>query len=343
MNMPSNDSALPQLPQEALDYLRHIEVERRLSPLTCRLYHDDLQRLFTPLAGKITPWSLMTSAHIRRQMSHEHQRGCGSATLSRYLSSWRSFFRWLIAEGKMTHNPVSKVRAPKASRKLPTTLTTDQMLGMLDNIQTHPTLQADHVKKKHTLKPLHAARDRAMYELFYSSGLRLSELIGIDVTQVRNLLQGELSVLGKRQKERIIPVGTHAINAIHKWLPLRQSIIDSTKSIDHALFINDRGTRMSPRSVQANMARWAKTLGLPMHVHPHMLRHSFASHVLQSSGDLRAVQEMLGHTSIRATQVYTHLDFQALAKVYDRAHPRAHQATSPPHLPANDSPPKAAH
>lgn len=220
------------------------------------------------------------------------------------LSSWRAFYRFLLdRDATIGENPCASLRPPKSPRKLPAALSPDEAVRLVEIGGTDPL----------------AIRDRALFELAYSSGLRLAELAGLDVERV-DLEQGEVRVWGKGAKERVVPVGNAACAAIRAWLPARAAIRGVTTK---ALFVGQSGARITPRTIERRLAVWSVRQGLSQHVHPHMLRHSFASHVLQSSGDLRAVQEMLGHASIASTQIYTHLDFQALAKVYDQAHPRA--------------------
>jgi integrase/recombinase XerC len=230
-----------------------------------------------------------------------------AASVARQLSSWRGFYVFACRRLGYASNPCTGLRPPKAAKALPQVLSPDTCAQLLD--------RADAAATDDAL----LARDRAMFELFYSSGLRLSELTGLDLNDV-NLQSGEAQVTGKGSKTRIVPVGRQALDAVQAWLPQRQPLARDNTA---ALFISQRGTRLTPRSVQLRLNRWILQAGLGQHVHPHMLRHAFATHVLQSSGDLRAVQEMLGHASISTTQVYTHLDWQHLAKVYDQAHPRA--------------------
>jgi integrase/recombinase XerC len=241
---------------------------------------------------------------LRRHIATLHGRGLSARSLARALSSWRSFYRALAdRDPAITENPCAGIKAPKAPKRLPSALSPDEAVRLVE-IRGDDTL---------------ALRDRALFELAYSSGLRLAELAGLDVERV-DLATREVRVWGKGAKERIVPVGAAAANAVRAWLPVRSRL---TNPGERALFVGKGGKRITPRSIERRLAAWAVTQGLGRHVHPHMLRHSFASHVLQSSGDLRAVQEMLGHASIASTQVYTHLDFQYLAKAYDAAHPRA--------------------
>jgi len=246
----------------------------------------------------------LSSPQIRRFLAMLHGHGLSGRSLARMLSSWRAFYRFLLDhEAAVGENPCAGLRPPRSPRKLPAALSPDDAVRLVEIEGADPL----------------TVRDRALFELAYSSGLRLAELAGLDVERV-DLEHGEVRVWGKGAKERIIPVGAAARAAIRAWLPERAAIpqVDA-----NALFVGRGGARITPRTIERRLAAWAVKQGLLQHVHPHMLRHSFASHVLQSSGDLRAVQEMLGHASIASTQVYTHLDFQALAKVYDQAHPRA--------------------
>jgi len=246
---------------------------------------------------------------LMRFVATLHGRGLSGRSLARTLSAWRAFYRFLIErDGTLKDDPCAGIKAPKSSRRLPSALSPDEAAKLVAIDSDEPF----------------AIRDRAVFELAYSSGLRLSELAQLDVAGC-DLTTGEVRVLGKGSKERIVPVGTAARDAVTRWLSLRSAHAAPGEA---AMFIGRRGRRLSPRAIQQQLAQWAIRQGLSRHVHPHMLRHSFASHVLQSSGDLRAVQEMLGHASIASTQVYTHLDFQALAKVYDAAHPRAKRKRS---------------
>jgi integrase/recombinase XerC len=241
---------------------------------------------------------------LRRFLATLHARGLSGRSLARVLSGWRAFYRFVLErDPRLKDNPCGGLRAPKAVRRLPSALSPDQASHLV-------AIEGDDAL---------AVRDRALFELAYSSGLRLSELAGLDLGAV-DLITGEVRVWGKGAKERIVPVGRAARDAIRVWLAARAGLPHGDP---HALFVARSGRRISPRAIESRLATWAIKRGLTQHVHPHMLRHSFASHVLQSSGDLRAVQEMLGHASIASTQVYTHLDFQYLAKVYDQAHPRA--------------------
>ncbi|HEX6692146.1 MAG TPA: tyrosine recombinase XerC [Burkholderiales bacterium] len=287
----------------AADYLNALEHQRRLSPATLRNYAHAIHALLQFQEKK----SLedLEPAQVRRHIAMLHAKGLSPRTLALTLSAWRGFYRWLARHRGFGANPVLGIRAPKAARPLPKALSvesTEQLLGNED-ADDKPAL----------------IRDRAMFELLYSSGLRLGELIALNADDGRlDLREGEVTVTGKGAKTRSVPVGAAARAALAAWLAVRRAAPG-----EKALFVGARGRRIAAGTVGARLRRWAQRRGLREHVHPHMLRHSFASHVLQSSQDLRAVQEMLGHASISTTQVYTHLDYQALAKVYDAAHPRA--------------------
>jgi integrase/recombinase XerC len=288
--------------QQYLDgYLAWLRNEKRYSDLTAENYARDLRRLFE-LASD-TPLADLGIHHIRRYIAQLHSKGLGGRSLARMLSAWRGFFTYLMRDHGLTDNPCTGLRAPKSPRKLPLALSPDDASRMVDL----PTDTTESI------------RDKAIYELFYSSGLRLAELVGLDPEQL-DLISGEIRVTGKGSKTRIVPLGQFAITALKAWLVVRDQI---AREGEAALFVGKRGSRISPRVVQLRMKQWGIKQGISSNVHPHLLRHSFATHVLQSSGDLRAVQEMLGHASISTTQVYTHLDFQYLSKIYDAAHPRA--------------------
>lgn len=283
------------------DYLAHLTHERRLSAHTATNYARDIETLIVLAGG--SPLDQLQVHHIRRYIAQLHARGLGGKSIARMLSAWRGFYNYLARDHGFKVNPCLGIRAPKSAKALPHALSPDEA-GRLMEIGNEDAL---------------AVRDKAMLELFYSSGLRLSELTGLAPTDI-NFSDATVRVTGKGNKTRIIPVGSHALAALKAWLAQRGQIggLD-----DQALFVSRNGRRLGPRAVQLRLKHWAMKLGLSSKVHPHMLRHSFASHVLQSSGDLRAVQDMLGHASISTTQVYTQLDFQHLAKVYDAAHPRA--------------------
>ena len=282
-------------------YLAHLSGERRLAAHTARNYARDIEALIE-LAGA-TALDRLQVHQVRRFVALLHGRGLDGRTLARMLSAWRGFFNYLAREHRFGQNPCLGIRAPRAARRLPHALSPDEA-GRLMDVAGDDWL---------------ALRDKAILELFYSSGLRLSELTGLAPADV-NYGDATVRVTGKGAKTRIVPVGRHAIAALRTWLAAREPIPGLRQD---ALFVSRGGTRLSPRAVQARLKLRAQEQGLGSRVHPHALRHSFASHLLQSSGDLRAVQDMLGHASISTTQVYTQLDFQHLAKVYDAAHPRA--------------------
>lgn len=293
-------------PEQVDRYLDELAQQRRQSPHTVSNYRRDLRVLVGLIAessGSITLHNLQIH-HVRRFMAQLHARGLGGRSLARMLSTWRGFYRWLGVRGEVSANPVEGVKAPKSPQALPKVLSPDEASRLLDN-PGDETIEL---------------RDQAMFELFYSSGLRLAELAALDIGCLHDVAEGEIKVFGKRGKERHVPVGSKAREAIGRWAQQRAQVALTDET---ALFVGQRGARIHPRVIEERLKQRALAQGLPVNVHPHMLRHSFASHVLQSSGDLRAVQEMLGHASIASTQVYTHLDFQHLAQVYDKAHPRA--------------------
>ena len=289
-------------------YLDELAQQRRQSPHTVSNYRRDLLVLceLCSAAGD-TPLNTVQSHQIRRFVAQLHARGLGGRSLARTLSAWRGFYRWLGQRGESLLNPVEGVRAPKSPKALPKVLSPDEANRLLEMPAGESADLLD-------------IRDHAMFELFYSSGLRLAELAALDLSCLEDVAGGEVRVLGKRSKLRLVPVGSKAREAIAAWALRRVELAGADET---ALFVGRRGGRIGVRMIELRLKRRALLQGLPTSVHPHMLRHSFASHVLQSSGDLRAVQEMLGHASIASTQVYTHLDFQHLASVYDQAHPRA--------------------
>ncbi len=297
------------------DYIQHLTFERGLSALTCKNYARDIA-LLVSLAGRVTTensdeivdLAVINHLQIRRFIATLHGRGLSSKTIARALSAWRGFYDYLIHHKNFTHNPVAGLRAPKSAKTLPQALSVDQAVKFV-------AIQEDG---------LLANRDHAILELFYSSGLRLAELVNLDVDML-DFSEGTITVTGKGNKTRIVPLGSHAANAIQTWLRQRALII-SDEHHKNAVFVTQQGRRITPRAVQYRVKSWAIKQGINTDMHPHLLRHSFATHVLQSSQDLRAVQEMLGHANISTTQVYTHLDFQHLSKVYDAAHPRARLA-----------------
>lgn len=286
------------------DYLASLERERQLSPHTVKNYRHDLNKLLAfVLKQEIIDWRALSPAIARQFPARMHAAGLGGRSIQRCLSAARGFYRFAIENHLITVNPFVEVRAPKSRKKLPDTLSVDEIEQLLSGM-SEDTL---------------GLRDQAIIELIYSAGMRLSELVSLDVTEVTRGLD-MVSVTGKGRKQRLVPVGRKARQAISAWLQVRKEI---AKPEEPGLFVSQRGTRISARNIQARLEYWARRSGLNRKLHPHMLRHSFASHILESSGDLRAVQELLGHANISTTQVYTHLDFQHLAQVYDRAHPRA--------------------
>jgi integrase/recombinase XerC len=294
-------------------YIAQLKGVRQLSPHTCAAYARDLQALVT-LTGD-TSWPQLDHHAVRRLTAKLHAQELDPRSIARKLSSWRGFFNWLGEQIPLAANPVQGVRAPKRARTLPRALSVDDAVQLVA-----PTRPA----AGNGAEPADLC-NRAMFELLYSSGLRVSELAGLDLTPHKDSLgwvdldNREVLVTGKGNKRRTVPVGSAALAALQAWLAVRPAPADGSD----ALFLSTRGSRVSPRVIQQRLQTHGVANGAPVHVHPHMLRHSFASHVLQSSGDLRAVQEMLGHASISSTQVYTALDFQHLAEVYDKAHPRA--------------------
>jgi integrase/recombinase XerC len=284
-------------------YLAWLRNEKQYSELTAENYARDLRHLFE-LAAE-TPLAELQIHHIRRYIAQLHSKGLGGRSLARMLSAWRGFYTYLMRDHGLADNPCIGLRAPKSPKTLPQALSPDEATRMVD-LPTDTTA---------------AIRDKAIFELFYSSGLRLAELVDLDLEPMRaDIAAGEVRVTGKGSKTRIVPLGQFAVIALKAWLVVRDQL---AKADETALFVGQRGSRISPRVVQLRMKQWGIKQGITSNVHPHLLRHSFATHVLQSSGDLRAVQEMLGHASISTTQVYTHLDFQYLSKIYDAAHPRA--------------------
>lgn len=284
-------------------YLTWLRSERRYSEHTASNYARDLRQLFR--LAQQTPLTELNTQHIRRFIAQLHGEGMSGRSLARMLSAWRGFYTYLTRDHSYGDNPCIGLRAPKTGKKLPEALSPDDAVQLV-------SLNADSVTD---------LRDKAMAELLYSSGLRLSELVALDAAAVRtDLPAGEVRVTGKGNKTRIVPMGSAAQQALLAWLEVRPQLAIGG---EEALFVGARGARISPRVVQLQLRNWGVKQGIASNVHPHLLRHSFASHVLQSSGDLRAVQEMLGHASISSTQVYTHLDFQYLNKIYDAAHPRA--------------------
>jgi len=297
-------------------FRRYLNTERRLSAHTDKAYARDLAALVKfCVAHGLADWKALDTQHIRTFAAHSHARGLGPRSIQRRLSAVRSFYEFLLREAhgtaaaggrraaRVTHNPAHEVRAPKAARRLPHTLDADQMARLL------AIPPGDGL----------TARDRAIMELLYSSGLRLAELVSLDVPSV-DLKDRMVRVIGKGGKARLIPVGRAAVDALKAWLKERATLIRADET---GLFVGRTGRRLGARAVQLRVAYWARRQGLGVHVHPHLFRHSFASHLLESSGELRGVQELLGHADISTTQIYTHLDFQHLARIYDATHPRA--------------------
>lgn len=294
-------------------HVTHLRVERRLAPATLRNYEDAFERLAGSADRDQVALLHVQTHHARRWMAQAHAQGLGPRSLALMLSAWRGFYRWAGREGLVALNPIEGLRAPRAPKPLPKALSVDQAVALAD----HADPDAD---------PRLEARDHCMVELLYGSGLRVGELVGLDAApgaQARGWIDAdaaEAHVLGKGSKRRSVPVGPAALRALQAWMAQRDGLAAPGEA---ALFVTRHGTRLTASQVRTRLRQRGLQAGLPTAVHPHMLRHSFASHLLQSSGDLRAVQELLGHSSIATTQVYTQLDFQHLAKAYDAAHPRA--------------------
>ena len=285
-------------------FIRHLEFERRLSPLTCKNYRRDLEALAAYCdTADVANWTDVDSEYMRSFSAACYRKGLSAKSIQRRLSAARTFFRYLIREKAIKSNPVASVSAPKAKKRLPGNLDADRMARLLQIEGDGPIVD----------------RDRAMLELLYSSGLRLAELVDLNLGDV-DMQDATVRVTGKGNKDRIVPVGRCALQALRQWAITRG---DLAGAAEKALFVSNRGARISPRSVQARVKHWAKQQGIDANVYPHLFRHSFATHVLESSHDLRGVQELLGHANIATTQVYTHLDFQHLAQIYDQTHPRA--------------------
>ncbi len=300
------------------DYLQHIKFERGLSTNTCSSYERDITLLHSLLsknnveqhaADEKLALTQLKNVDIRRMIATLHSRGLNERSIARVLSAWRGFFNYLIHHKNFTANPTQGLKAPKAQKKLPQTLSTDQAVHFV-------SIEGDDFL---------SVRDRAILELFYSSGLRLSELVNLKQHNL-DFTDGTVTVTGKGNKTRVVPMGSYAVEAIRHWLNARQ-LLNIAAEHQHAVFLTKHGASMTQRAVQYRFKYWATKKNMHANMHPHLLRHSFASHVLQSSHDLRAVQEMLGHANISTTQVYTHLDFQHLALIYDNAHPRAKKDT----------------
>lgn len=301
----------PEADRQRFAYLEQLRVQQQLSPHTLKAYQRDLEGLVAYCDARgIASFQDLGIRGLREHLALRHRAGLGSRSLQRSLSALRGFFDALIQDGILDQNPALGVRAPKAPKTLPKPIDVDAMKGLLDQ-DAEDDLEI---------------RDRAMWELFYSSGLRLSELVQLDRVDV-DLRAGWIRVQrGKGQKTRVVPIGRCALKALEDWFRLREGWCQATED---AVFLSRLGQRIANRTVQMRLSRWQQRLGSPERLHPHRLRHSFASHLLESSGDLRAVQELLGHQNLSTTQVYTHLDFQHLAKVYDASHPRARRKGGP--------------
>lgn len=307
-----NPVAVPALPfaHELAAFLTYMRSEKQFSPLTQQNYQRDLEKFRNYCAQKnLTDLNLVAMSHVRNAVAHLHREGLGGKSLQRWLSSLRSFFQFCIRRGWMKNNVADGISAPKSPKLLPKTMDVDQTAQFV-------AVEGDDFINK---------RDRALLELIYSSGLRLAEVTSLNLNDI-DWGEAMLTVTGKGRKTRLLPVGAMAIAALKEWLVARRQY---TQDNEPALFTTQRGGRISHRAVQMRMQQLSITQGMDNPIHPHMLRHSFASHMLESSGDLRLVQELLGHANISTTQIYTHLDFQHLAKVYDNAHPRAGRKTDP--------------
>lgn len=299
----SHDTPSPQLLGTAEAFLRYLKVERQLSPLTLSSYQRQLEALIALMTESgLQQWSQLEPAGVRALAAKSRRSGLQPASLALRLSALRSFLDWQVAQGALPANPAKGVATPKASRHLPKNIDVDEMGQLLDIDLNDPL----------------AVRDRTMLEVMYGAGLRLSELVGLDCRHF-DAESGEIWVTGKGSKDRRLPVGRTAVEWLQRWLVLRGLF----EPKDDAVFLSKQGKRISARNVQKRFAEWGVKQGVTSHIHPHKLRHSFATHMLESSGDLRAVQELLGHANLSTTQIYTHLDFQHLASVYDAAHPRA--------------------
>ena len=290
--------------QQQSDFLQQLKIEKRASMHTLKNYRRDLNHLTEYCINhNIDTWEGVTTNDVLKHVAERHRQGLSSKSLQRELSAMRSFYLFLMKTGQVDNNPAQPVKAPKQARKLPKTLDVDQVSALLD-------AGASSVLE---------IRDVAMFELFYSSGLRLNELSSLNLTDI-DLPDKQLTVTkGKGGKSRVLPIGAKAVDALQQWFKVRPSVNDT----DNAVFTSAKGKRIGNRNIQLRLQQWCLKKGIPELVHPHMLRHSFATHILETSQDLRAVQELLGHENISTTQIYTHLDFQHLAEVYDKAHPRA--------------------
>ena len=301
------------------DFLFHLKTERRLSPHTLSNYRRDLLGVVAYCDSvAVSDWPALDAKHVRGFLAARHRQGTGGRSLARALSALRSFLKFLIRERRLQKNVAQGVRAPKAPRKLPEPLDVDEMNRLLSPalpLAKSPASQQDDVL---------IIRDNAMLELMYSAGLRLAEMVSLNIGEI-DLVDGSVSVTGKGGKTRVVPVGRYAREALLNWQRRRACLANENEP---ALFVSQRGGRLTPRSVQQRFRQRGIQQGIESRVHPHKLRHAFASHLLESSGDLRAVQELLGHADIATTQIYTHLDFQRLAEVYDKSHPRARKKST---------------
>jgi integrase/recombinase XerC len=290
------------------NFIGHLAHERRLSVHTAAAYRRDLDSFLRYCEQQgVNDWNAVDVHHVRAFVSARHRQGLSPRSLQRQLAAIRSFYNYLLRERAVHNNPANGVPAPKAQKRLPATLDADQMAQLLEIAGHDPQ----------------AVRDRAIMELLYSSGLRLAELLALELHAI-DPGAAEVRVTGKGAKTRIVPVGRKALAALRDWLKVRSQL---ARPEDRSLFVGPHGGALSPRTLQARLRRWGRVQGVAQGVHPHLFRHSFASHLLESSGDLRAVQELLGHANVSTTQVYTHLDFQHLARTYDHAHPRARKKT----------------
>ena len=296
----------PAAEEMLASFLEQLKIEKRASIHTVTNYQRDLRRLSAYGKEKLFDnWADLKQNDIRAHIAARHRKGISSKSLQRELSAIRSFYTFLLKNRLAESNPAQHVKAPKQARKLPKTLDVDQVKGLLEA----------------GIGSALEVRDVAMFELFYSSGLRLSELNALDITDLDLADRSLIVRAGKGGKSRVLPIGGKAVKAINNWLQERSKL--QVIADDAALFVTTKGRRLGQRSIELRLSLWCKKKGLDQHIHPHMLRHSFASHMLESSQDLRAVQELLGHSNISTTQIYTHLDFQHLAEIYDKAHPRA--------------------
>ena len=307
-------------------YLDHVRFEKRLATRTCMLYELDLLKLADFASAMSLDFPSIQSHHVRLWVSNMHQAHRSGRGIALILSGWRGFFAWCCREGHLKANPVLGLRAPKAPKPLPKALNVDQVVQLADYVQVQRAECSDSAKEE--LQWLEA-RDALMVELLYGSGLRVGEMVGLDAQASEQALgwidaaQSTAFVLGKGSKRRSTPVGQHALKALDSWLKVRSRYLKADALSPQALFLGRGGTRLTAQAMWQRLRARAQLAGLQTPVHPHMLRHSFASHLLQSSGDLRGVQELLGHANISTTQVYTRLDHQHLSKIYDQAHPRA--------------------